>query len=46
MIVTHIHRPDLTVEERAKRLEEIKKAAVRLVLETEKSKILKNRRKP
>ena len=46
MIVTHIHRADLTVAERAKRLEEIKKAAVRLVLETEKSKILKNRRKP
>lgn len=46
MIVTHIHRPELTAEEKAKRLEEIKQAAARLILETEKTKILKNRRKP
>ena len=45
MIVTHIQRPELTKEERAKRMEEIKQAAARLVLETEKAKILKNRRK-
>lgn len=45
MIVTHIQRPVLTAEERAKRMEEIKQAAARLVLETEKSKYLKNRRK-
>lgn len=46
MIVISIHRPELTAEERAKRMEEIKKAAARLVLQTEKSKIIKNRRKP
>ena len=45
MIVTHVHRPELTPEERAKRMEEIKRAATRLILETEKTKILKNRRK-
>lgn len=45
MIVVRIHRPVLTAEERAKRLEEIKQAAIKLVLETEKSKILNNRRK-
>lgn len=33
-----IHRPELTAEERAKRMEEIKQAAMRLVLETEKAK--------
>ena len=38
MIHTVIHRPELTAEERAKRMEEIKQAAVRLVLETEKAK--------
>lgn len=43
MIHTVIHRPDLTAEERAKRMEEIKQAAVRLVLETEKAKRQKNR---
>lgn len=43
MIHTIIHRPELTSEERAKRMEEIKQAAVRLVLETEKAKRLKNR---
>lgn len=36
-IVT-IHRPVLTAEERAKRMEEIKRAATRLVIETEKAK--------
>ncbi len=45
MIVTHVYRPELTAEERAKRMEEIKQAAARLVLETEKAKIKKNRRK-
>ena len=43
-IVT-IHRPEITTEERAKRMEEIKQAAARLILETEKTKLLKNRRK-
>ena len=38
MIHTVIHRPELTIEERAKRMEEIKQAASRLVLETEKAK--------
>lgn len=45
MIVTTIHRPDLTPEERAKRMEEIKQAAARLVLATEKTKLKNNRRK-
>ena len=36
--VVKIHRPELTTEERAKRMEEIKQAAERLVLETEKAK--------
>lgn len=44
MIVTTVHRPELTPEERARRMAEIKRAAERLVLETEKTKI-KNRRK-
>lgn len=46
MIVVHIRRPELTAEERGRRMEEIKQAAARLVLETEKTKIIKNRRKP
>lgn len=46
MIVTHIQRPELTAEERAKRMERIKEATIRLVLETERQKIIKNRRKP
>lgn len=33
-----IHRPELTEEERAKRMEEIKRAAVQLVIATERSK--------
>lgn len=46
MITSIVHRPELTTEERAKRMEEIKQAAVRLVLETEKVKAqkLNNRR--
>ena len=36
-IVT-IHRPELTTEVRAKRMEEIKRAATRLVTETAKAK--------
>ena len=43
MIHSIIHRPELTSEERARRMEEIKQAAVRLVLETEKAKRLKRR---
>lgn len=38
MAIVTIHRPELTAAERAKRMEEIKQAAVRLVLETEKTK--------
>ena len=38
MIVTTVHRPELTDEERARRMEEIKQAAARLVLATEKTK--------
>lgn len=34
-----VNRPDLTPEERAKRMEDIKQAAVRLVIETEKRKL-------
>jgi hypothetical protein len=33
--IVRVHRPDLTPEERAHRLEAIKKAAVKLVLATE-----------
>ena len=39
-----IQRPDLTPEERAKRMEEIKQAAARLVLATEHCKIRKERK--
>lgn len=41
MIVTTVTRPELSAEERKKRMEEIKQAAVRLVLETEKAKARK-----
>lgn len=41
-IVT-VTRPQLTAKERAKRMEEIKQAAVRLVLETEKAKQRKSK---
>ena len=36
--IVHITRPELTAEEREKRLEAIKQAAVRLVLATERQK--------
>ena len=38
MAIITVTRPKLTAEERAKRMEEIKQAAARLVLETEKAK--------
>lgn len=38
MAIVNISRPELTPEERAKRMEEIKKAAVALVIATEKQK--------
>lgn len=38
MIIVTVTRPQLTPTERAKRMEEIKQAAIRLVLETEKAK--------
>lgn len=38
MIVVTVTRPELSAAERARRMEEIKQAAVRLVLETEKTK--------
>lgn len=41
MNIITIHRPTLTDEERAKRMEEIKQAATRLLVETAKRKQLK-----
>lgn len=38
-----IHRPELTVEERARRMEQIKKATIDLVLATEKAKRMKGK---
>lgn len=38
MAIVTVNRPELTAAERAKRMEEIKQAAARLVLETEKTK--------
>ena len=38
MIISTVTRPTLTAEERAKRMEEIKRAAARLIIETEKQK--------
>jgi hypothetical protein len=38
MAIVTVTRPNLTDEERAKRMEEIKQAAIKLVLETEKAK--------
>lgn len=38
MAIVTVTRPELTPEERAKRMEAIKQAAVKLVLETEKQK--------
>lgn len=43
MVIVHITRPELTPEERAKRMEAIKQAAVKLVLETEKQKMKKGK---
>ena len=43
MIHTTVHRPELTAEERARRMEAIKQAAIKLVLETEKAKRRKNK---
>lgn len=42
-IIVTISRPQLTPEERAKRMEEIKQAAIRLVIETEKAKMKKRK---
>ena len=36
--IIRVHRPDITPEERARRMERIKEAAVRLVLAYEKEK--------
>ena len=38
MAIVRVTRPELSAEERVRRMEEIKQAAVRLVLETEKAK--------
>ena len=38
MAIVRVTRPELTAEERAKRMDTIKRAATRLVLETEKTK--------
>lgn len=43
MAIIHLRRPELTAEERAKRMERIQQAAVQLVLETEKAKQIKKR---
>lgn len=45
MNIITISRPELTTEERARRMEEIKQAAIRLVLETEKAKQRKAQKK-
>lgn len=37
-IIVRVHRPDLTPEERARRMEEIKRAARRLLISAEKTK--------
>lgn len=36
--IARIHRPELSDEERAKRMEQIKQAAIQLILATEKTK--------
>lgn len=41
MNIIIVHRPELTEKEKAKRMETIKQAAVRLVLATEKAKARK-----
>jgi hypothetical protein len=38
-----IHRPELTAEERARRMEQIKQAVVDLVIATEKAKRMKGK---
>ena len=38
-----VHRPELTAEERAKRMEEIKRATAQLVIATERNRKEKNR---
>ena len=38
-----IHRPELTAEERARRMEQIKQAVVDLVVATEKAKVMKGK---
>lgn len=43
MAIVIVHRPVLTDEERAKRMELIKKAAADLVIETEKAKLQKQK---
>lgn len=43
MAIIHISRPELTPEERAKRMEAIKKATVDLVVATEKARAKKSR---
>lgn len=45
MAIIEVTRPELNAAERAKRMEEIKQAATRLVLETEKAKMRKSSRK-
>lgn len=40
-----VHRPTLTEEERARRMEEIKRAAVKLFIATEKAKARKEAQK-
>lgn len=42
MAIVTVIRPELSAEERAKRMEEIKQATALLVLETEKRKIKNN----
>lgn len=44
MAIVTVIRPELTEAERAKRMEAIKKAAVRLVIETEKAKARKKQK--
>lgn len=36
--IIRVHRPELSTEERAKRMEQIKQAAIQLILATEKTK--------
>lgn len=41
MAISHVRRPELKAEERAKRMEAIKQAAVNLIVATEKAKAKK-----